>query len=207
MDKSLRTVFLYGKLKDLTGRDSVQLSGDTVFELVEGISANFKEQLKPTPTRPKIVCRVRGFDSEESLHRKLEDDETEIHLYPTLMGGGGNNGGLFKVIVGVLLVAVVAWAIVATGGVLGVAALGNLSAFGSTLLMTGVGLIIGGLMEMMMPQPKMDMSASNDLESSKYLGANGNTIKIGTCIPLLLGTHMGYGHFISFNVDATNVAT
>lgn len=207
MDKSLRTVFLYGKLKDLTGQDSVTLSGDTVYELIDGISANFKEQLQPTPDKPKIVCRVRDFDTEESLHRQLEDDETEIHLYPTLLGaGGGGNGGLFKVIIGVIMVAVVAWAIVASGGTLGIAALGSLTQFGSALLMTGVGLIIGGLMEMMMPQPKLDMSASNDLESSKYLGANQNTIKIGTCIPLLLGRHIGYGHFISFNVDATNVA-
>lgn len=207
MVKSLRKVFLYGKLKKLTGRDYVELSGSSVFELVEGVCANFRTELSPSPGKPKIVCRIRGFDSEEDLHRTLLSDETEIHLYPTLMGGGGSNGGLLKVIVGVVLVAVVAWAIVATGGTLGLAALGNLTSFGSMMLMTGAGLIVGGLLDMLMPQPKLDLSASNDLESSKYLGANGNTIKIGTCIPILVGRHRAHGHFISFNVDSTNVAT
>jgi predicted phage tail protein len=206
MDKSLKRVFVYGKLREAIGQEYVDLSGGTVAELIEGISANFREQLQPTTTRPRLVCRVRGFDSEESLYRPLEDDETEIHLYPTLMGGGGK-GGLLKIIIGVVMVAVVAWAIVATGGTLGFAALGNLTAFGSTLLMTGVGLILGGLMELLTPQPKLDMSASNDIESSKYLGANTNTVKIGTCIPLLLGEHLAYGHFISFNVDSKNVPT
>lgn len=152
------------------------------------------------------MCRVRDFDTEESLHRQLEDSETEIHLYPTLLGGGGSNGGLFKILIGVLMVAVVAFAIVATGGTIGLAALGTLTNFGSALLLTGAGLIVGGLLELIMPQPKLDLTASNDLESSKYLGANGNTIKIGSPIPLLMGRHKAYGHIISFNVDATNVA-
>lgn len=205
MDKSLRTVFVYGKLRDLIGQDSVQLSGDSVKELVEGLSVNFKKELQPTPDKPRLVCRVRGFDTEDSLYRTLEETETEIHLYPTLLGAGGG-GGLFKVIVGALLIAVVLTAVVATGGALLAPATWGLTAFGSALLTTGIGFLVGGLMDFMMPQPKLDLSASNDLESSKYLGANANTIKIGSPIPILLGEHRAYGHFISFNVDAKNVA-
>ncbi len=205
MDKSLRKVFIYGKLKQLLGREYIELSGDTVTELVEGISANFKKELQPVPGKPRMVCRIRGFDTQESLHRPLEEDETEIHLYPTLMGGGGN-GGLMKIIIGVILIVVVAVAIVASGGTLLAPATWALTNFGAALLMTGVSMVIGGIMDLMAPQPKTDLSASNDIESSKYLGANTNTIKIGTSIPILMGEHMAYGHFISFNVDATNVA-
>lgn len=207
MDQSLKTVYFYGRLRDLVGRESVQLSGDSVYELIDGVSTAFKEQLRPTPDRERIVVKVRDFDTEDDIRRPLKEDETEIHVYPTLMGGGGKNGGLFKIIVGVIMVAVVAWAIVATGGMAALmAGQTSLTWLGSTMLTMGAGLILGGVIDLMMPQPKMDMSASNDIESSKYIGAQGNTIKIGTSIPLLLGRHRGNGHFISFNVDSMNVA-
>lgn len=207
MDQSLKTVYLHGRLGDLTGVKSIKLSGNSAYELIEGVSANFNKELRPTPDRDYIVVKVDGFETEDDLRRPLTPEETEIHIYPTLMGGGGKNGGLFKVIVGVLLVAVVAWAVFATGG-LGALLAGQtqLTWLGSTMLMTGAGMIVGGLMELLMPQPKIDLSASNDIESSKYLGAQGNTIKIGTSVPLILGRHRAYGHFISFNVDAKNVA-
>lgn len=209
MAQSLKTVFFYGRLRDLIGQDSVQLSGDSVYELIEGVSANFKEQLQPTPDRERIVVKVRDFDTEDEIRRPLNPDETEVHIYPTLLGGGGKNGGLFKLAVGIILVAVVVWAVVATGGTALLMAGPNawgLTWLGSAMLTTGIGLIVGGLMEMLMPQPKIDMSASNDIESSKYIGAQGNTIKIGTPIALILGRHRANGHFISFNVDSMNVA-
>lgn len=207
MDQSLKKVYLHGRLAKLTGHEVVHLSGNSVYELIEGLSANFKKELQPTPDRDMIVVKVDGFETEEDVRRPLTSDETEIHIHPTLMGGGGKNGGLFKIIVGVILVAVVAWAIVATGGM--AALMGGatqLTWLGSTMLTTGIGLILGGLMEMLMPQPKIDLSSSNDLEASKYIGSQQNTVKIGTPIPLILGRHRANGHFISFNVDAKNVA-
>jgi len=205
MDTSLKTVFLYGSIRERVGVDSVQLAGNSVFELIEGLSSMFKKALEPTIERLRIVAKVRGFETRESIMRPLNSDETEIHLYPTLLGGGGN-GGLMKMIVGAVLIAVVAVAIVATGGALLAPGTWLLSGFGTALLTTGVGLFVGGLLDLLMPQPKMDLNASNDIESSKYLGANGNTVKIGTPIALLMGRHKYYGHIISFNVDSKNVA-
>lgn len=206
MGQSLRTVYLYGRLRQLTGCESIQLYGDSVFELVEGLSVNFHEELKPTPERQRIVCRVKDYKTEDDVRRKLRDDETEIHIYPTMLGAGGGNGGLFKIIAGLVLIAVVAFAVVMTGGALLAPATWGLTSFGSALLTTGIGLVMGGILEATMPQPKIDLNASNDIESSKYLGANGNTVKIGSPIPLILGRTKAWGHIISFNVDAKNVA-
>jgi len=204
MDKSLKTVYLYGILKTLTGVDSVQLAGGSVYELIDGLSAMFHKELQPSPDRSRVVVKIRDYETEEAIRAPLDEGVEEIHVYPTLLGGGGGNG-LLKIIIGVILVAIVAWAIVVTGGGI-LVGLANLTALGSMMLTTGIGLIVGGLMEAMMPQPKMDMSAANDLESSKYLGSNGNTVKIGTPISLLMGRHKFYGHIISFNVDSKNVA-
>lgn len=205
MATSLKTVYLYGKLKERVGLDKIELVGGSVYELIEGLSANFKQKLQPSLDEPRIVAKVRGFETEDDIRRPLREDETEIHLYPTLLGGGGN-GGLFKMIIGAIIIAVVAFAIVASGGTLLAPSTWALTSFGSALLTAGVGMFIGGLIELLTPQPKLDMSSSNDLESSKYLGSQGNTVKIGTPIPLLLGRHKFYGHYISFNVDAKNVA-
>lgn len=206
--QSLRTVYIYGKLAKQCGIKSVQLRGDTVAELIEGLSANFKDQLKPTVDNPRLVCRVKGYDSKQSLYEYLPEEVEEIHLYPTLLGGGGGGGGIFKIFIGVVIIATVflagplagAWGLFVAGST------GSLTALGMVALNVGVGLILGGVMELMMPQPKMDLSAANDVQASKYLGANQNTIKIGTPIPLLFGRHKAYGHYISFNVDAVDVA-
>ena len=47
---------------------------------------------------------------------------------------------------------------------------------------------------------------NQDPEASKYLGADQNTVKIGTRIPLLYGKHQAFGHYLSFNVDAKDIS-
>jgi hypothetical protein len=74
--------------------------------------------------------------------------------------------------------------------------------FGTVLLSMGAGLILGGLMELIMPQPR----PSGPGEASKYLGAQGNTTRIGTPIPILAGRHKVFGQWFSFNVDAFDSA-
>ena len=63
-------------------------------------------------------------------------------------------------------------------------------------------MILGGIMEMLMPVPKATSALSED--KSKYLPANKNTVKVGTPIPLLFGRGRMYGHFLSFDIDSTN---
>lgn len=192
----LRTIKLYGKLRKLCGVDQVTLSGNTAAELIEGLSANFREQLKPRIDRPRLICRIKDIDSEQGIYAPLSEDVDTIHLYPALIGAGGGNGGLFKIIVGVVLIAVSIFFF----NPMVMPLLASLSA------KVGVALIIGGLMQELSPVPKVDTSAANDIESSKYLGSSGNTVAAGTPIPLLMGRHKAYGQFISLNVDAKNVA-
>ena len=60
---------------------------------------------------------------------------------------------------------------------------------------------------MMSPQTKIDQFGKQaDPEASKYLSANQNTTKIVTRIPLMYGFNRAYGHYISFDVDAKDVA-
>lgn len=200
MEQSLRTVYIYGKLAADCGVKSIQLRGNTVAELVEGLSANFKEQLRPQVNKPRLVCRVKGFDTQESLYYDLGDLE-EIHIFPALGGGGGDNG-FFKIIIGFIILAVAIFAPYL------LPALAPLFAtLAPTLIAVGAGMIIGGIMQLTMPQPEVGTGSGEQIEASKYLGATANTVRIGTSIPILLGRSKVFGHIFSFNVDAVDVAT
>jgi predicted phage tail protein len=179
-------VILHGYLKDLLP-DVVELVADTAHELLNGL-CKMTKALDPVLGRRHAV-QALGFDTIESLHRPLREDQDEIHLVPALFGG--KKGGLFKIIIGTIIVAVA----LASGNPL---IAGQALTWTGTAVFFGATLILGGLMELLSPSPKADL---NKQEGSKYLGAPGNTVKIGTRIPLIYGEHLHYGHFVSFNIS------
>ena len=71
--------------------------------------------------------------------------------------------------------------------------------------MFAASLAVGGLIQMLTPQPDLSVD-SEDQEKSRYLPANKNTTKIGTPISLLFGRRKVYGHYLSFDVDAVDIS-
>lgn len=207
MEQSLKTVWLYGALRKKCGVDKVQIRGGSVKELIEALSANFKTKLQPTPESPRLLCKVKDFDTPEKLMEPIPEGVDDIHIYPCLTGGGGN-GGLWKIVIGALIIATAIFAAPLLGawGVFVSASTGALTTLGTIAVTIGAGMIIGGLMDIMFPQPKIDLTTGANVESSKYLGSTGNTTKIGTPIPIIFGEILHYGQIISFNVDAVDVA-
>ena len=63
-------------------------------------------------------------------------------------------------------------------------------------------MIVGGLIQLLTPVPEIDTGEDGD--GSKFLGSTKNTVKIGTRIPVLYGTRKWGGHYLSFDIDATN---
>lgn len=186
-----RKVFFHGYLRRLVP-DGIEMTGRSVAEIINGIQKQVKA-LRPRAGH-RHALSVVGFDSIESLLSPLNDDIKELHLVPAMCGG--KSGGLFKIILGVVILTAV---FIATGGN-GLAAMTATKwAFAATMFASS--LILGGLLEIVSPMPKADLGDSVD--NSKYLSANGNTVKLGTRIPLFYGEHQWYGHFLSFNVDKT----
>ena len=68
----------------------------------------------------------------------------------------------------------------------------------SLLMKVGALALLGGLSQLLAPTPE----AEEEQNRSAYLGAPGNTVKIGTRIPILYGRHKVYGHFLSFDINA-----
>ena len=197
MERKVRIV-LHGRLKELYP-DELVLSGNSVSELIHGM-CRVTKAFNPMPFEGRHSISVVGYETEESLYSPLAADVEEIHLVPTMFGG--KKGGLFQIVLGVVLIGLALW--------IGPPALAGSFAWGGTggiLFSMGVSLALGGLMAMLSPAPTMDSSGNSaaDPEASKYLGATGNTVKIGTRIPLMYGLNKAYGHYISFDVDAKDV--
>lgn len=194
MEQTLR-IELHGPLRELYP-DGFTITASNVIEAVNGFAKQTGIFDVPLGTEKHCVAVV-GFDTKESLYAPLPANTNVLHLVPPMIGG---KGGFFKVIVGIVMIA----ATIMSAGTLAAAMAGTYGIFFNI----GVSLVLGGLLEMLSPAPKMDLTgnSASDPEASKYLGASQNTVKIGTRIPLLYGEHIAYGHYLSFDVDSKDVA-
>lgn len=208
-DQSVKIV-PHGHLKNLIP-DGVILSGTSVEEVINGLSKQHKS-LHPQLGEEKHCIQVYGvnedgqeieFMSEEAIRGQMPNGVKELHVCPEMVGG--KSGGFFRIVVGAVLIAAAFY--------LGGPTLAGPVLFGETtiaglLFNFGLSLVLGGLLQLLSPAPEIDQFGVSeaDPEASKYLGATQNTVKIGTRIPLLYGKHIAYGHYISFDVDAKDVA-
>jgi len=192
-------IHLHGYLKDMAP-DGLELSGINVAEILNGFSRQTKA-FDSSVGEDKHTIQVLGFDTKDSLFLPIANDVTELHLVPNLSYG---KGGFFKIVLGALFIAAALWLPGAGGisqGILWYASTDGV------LMTIGKMLILGGLLEMLSPSPKTDTGGGKGADASRYLGANQNTVRIGTRIPIGFGRHKVAGHYLSFDVDAVDVAT
>lgn len=185
-----KRIFLHGNLKHLH-EGVIEVYADSPAEAIHGMCHQLPE-LSHLKIEERPVIQIVGFNTRQSIYEKT--DVEELHLVPAFIGAKG--GGLFKIVLGAVLIA----AAFALGG----PAAGTLA---TTLFSMGTSMILGGLLELLTPAPKRDSGTegATDPDASKYLGAPGNTVKAGTRIPLIYGEFRVYGHYMSFNIDATEV--
>ena len=178
---------------------------DTPLEALKGLALQVPA-LRRTPRTKEIVVKVLGHPTEDSLKSPIQ--VSELHVVPAMLGGK-SGGGFFKIALGAAMIALAVWQpeFLFTNGAIGLGSLGSISA--GSILFSGVLMLAGGVLEMMSPAPQMDGSydtGPGDPPASKYLGAPGNTTKIGTRIPIGYGTHKISGHYLSFDIQAKDVA-
>lgn len=194
----IKRVVLHGYLRSLVPGGVVEVSAETPKEAIEAMCAMTGEAFAPNVRSGRHMMRIVGHETLESL-REYTDKE-EIHVVPPYDGGKSK---WVQIIIGIVLIAT---AIINPGGLLvGASALtiGG-TTLGSIMVGVGISLVLGGIMQLLAPQPKIDTGLQDD--TSKYLGAPGNTVRIGTRRPLVFGTDRVYGHYLSFNIDAKAVS-
>lgn len=174
----MRLIF-HGELRKLYGDDFV-MATDTVGDAIEGFS---RQSNWPTTFRVNVIADGERLDSIE----KLMDYHDEVHLMPSMSGGGGK---FTNIILGAALI---------VGGLL---ALPN--PIGWSLIISGSIMIAQGVIGLFMKAPKV--TSTTDPESSKYLNVNKNTVDVGTPIMMAWGLIDLAGQWLSLQSDSNNLA-
>lgn len=107
-----------------------------------------------------------------------------IKIVPQVIGAGGNNGVL-QVVLGVVLV------------VVGYFTFGATSGYGMALIGAGIGLMAGGIAQMMMPKVDTEDKNQDGNKANKGLGGAVTTVAQGNPVPILYGEREVGGFIVS----------
>lgn len=167
----LRTIRLYGKLGTKFGRVH-QLAVANAAEAVRALCVllpGFESHLANAPGGYTVFYGKENLQLEQIGHPCGKDD---IRIAP--VPAGAKSGGIFQVVVGVVLIAAGFF----TGG----------ATWGPAMMAMGAGMAVSGAMMMLSPQPKGSASADSSANNPSY-AFNGavNTEAQGNPVPLLYG--------------------
>ena len=197
-------VYLIGELGEKFGSewtmDAARISD--VFNLISCQRKGFKQYIIDKVNKGVNFTIQKGEDfiSEEELELSLSNNDLIITAIPA---GSGSVG---KIVIGVILLVTVAWALAAAGAVggggafassltTGVGSAAALNGTGLALASIGLSLVMGGIQELLLPEPGKDGVAQDS-----YLFSSGtNAIKEGFPVPVVYGELEVVGKPISVN--------
>ncbi|QQN40564.1 tail assembly protein [Acinetobacter sp. CS-2] len=197
----LKTIKLYGVLGKKFGKE-FHLAVESTREAVKALSIQVPgfEQFMLTAHEQGLAFAV--FQDDENISEDQIDFETGakvIKIVPKVIGAGGN--GVLQTILGAVLVVV--------GVLVAIGTLGGGAPLGAALIGAGIGMMVGGIAQMMMP--KMDEGDQNQdgNRANKGFGGAVTTIAQGNPVPILYGQREVGGFIINagqFAVDTFSSA-
>lgn len=193
MGTSIRTIRLYGVLGATFGRVH-NLAVETPREAIRALCVvipGFERFLNSSKKRGltyAVFSGKRNIGQDELLMDKGEED---IRIAPVIIGS--KRGGLLQTILGAVLVVV---GVIVTGLSYGWAA-----PVGGALVSAGVGLMAGGVIQMLSPQTAgLSSKQDTDNQASYAFGSPTNTAAQGYPVPLLYGQRRIGGAIISAGI-------
>lgn len=207
MSSAIRTIRLYGHLRDHCGRSAVRIAFRDVGEAVRALEANFPgfaEKLKEGAYRLLAGAKKDGRAlTEESVRERYSVEATTLHIVPVAKGAKN----WMQVILGVVLIAAAfiipgagvaafssAWA--ATPALFGLTTVGNLALLGGAMALSGL------------VTPKADFSQRERADNRSSFFSNGavNQTEEGATVPLVYGEPIIGSVVISAGIEAVDVA-
>lgn len=178
MTDRLRTIRLYGKLGARFGR-KFRLAVNSPAEAVHALCVmlpGFQQYLMGAKAKGMEFAVFNGKQnlSREQLHDPPGQDD--IRIAPVMVGS--KRGGILQTILGVVLIVI--------GVYMNIAAAGS----GMGFVQMGVGMVIGGVTQMLSPQPK-GLGAKDSPDNAPSYSMNGtvNTQAQGNPVPVAYGGH------------------
>jgi predicted phage tail protein len=178
---------------------NIDIKVNSVQEVMKALEANFngfKDLIKKSGfyrvTRGESFRKGKDV-SEDEVQMSFKDEEWRIMPLPA---GAGGKGGLFTAIAGVVLIAVGA-----------VASYFGYGAIGVPLMKLGLAMVIGGVAQMLAPQPGTADYGDREIDKKPSYLFNGpvNTSQPGVTIPVVYGESFIGSSFISGGLTVTDV--
>jgi|KBSSwiStaDraftv2_1062776.scaffolds.fasta_scaffold576916_2 predicted phage tail protein len=199
--QQLRTVRLYGVLGSKFGRTfRLALDSNAPGEAIAALSAQlrgFGEFLLKAKDRGMgfaVFVGKRNLN-EEDLSRPSGSED--IRIAPMLLGS--KSGGLFNIIAGAVLFV--------AGGFISGWTMGAGAGIGGYMMQAGLGMMLGGVVQMLSPQPRgLKMSDRPDNQPSYVFNGAVNTQAQGNPVPVLYGRMIVGSAVVSAGIHAEDYA-
>lgn len=183
----LKTIKLYGILAKKFGKE-FQLDVANTREAVRALSVQI-----PGFEKFMLHAHERGlafavFQDKQNISAKELDMNTTasvIKIVPRVIGAGGDNGVL-QTILGAVMV------------VVGAVAMAYGQAWGANLVGAGIGMLIGGVAQMLMPKVDNTQDQNSDGNKANFgFGGAVTTVAQGNPVPVLRGRREIGGFIVS----------
>lgn len=176
----LKTIKLYGILAKKFGKE-FHLAVDNTREAMRALSVQVQgfEHFMLHAHEQGLEFAV--FQDEQNIGETELDMSTSakvIKVVPKVKGAGGN--GILQTILGAVLVVV--------GVLVTVGTLGGGAALGAGLIGAGIGMMVGGIAQMLMPKIDNNQDENQDgNKANKGFGSAVTTVAQGNPVPVLYG--------------------
>ena len=202
MDKPLKKVVLYGPMRKRFGRE-FELAVSSPKEAIHALCVQvegFKKYLFDSKSNGLTFAIFIGKRNvgEDGLADPAGNDE--IRIAPIIQGS--KRQGVFQTIVGAALIVV---ASIYSGGLAAAFSAGGFAGAAASL---GLSMVIGGVVQMLSPQPK-GLGAKDDPGNQPSYSMDGavNTQAQGNPVPLCYGKVIIGGAIISGGIYSEDIAT
>lgn len=194
----LTTIRLYGALGARFGRVH-KMAVQTSAEAVKALCINFdglEEYLMNAKKNGMVFAVFRGKRNIGMEDYQSLGGESDIRIAPVTEGA--KKAGIFQTILGAVMVVA---GIIVSGGTAGWAA-----PVGGAMISAGIGMMAGGIYQMLSPQPK-GLQGRDDPENkpSYAFGGSVNSLAMGNPVAVLYGEREIGGAIISAGIVAEDI--
>lgn len=174
----LKTIRLYGQLGTLFGREH-KLAINSPREAIKALSVlyeGFEQFLANAHLKGLVFAVFKGQRNISEDELNLDTSE-EIRIAPVIKGS--KRGGFFQTVLGIAMIGLAVW----NPAFLAMSATTN-----SALMLGGAAMAIGGVVQMLSPQPRgLSIRQDADNKPSYAFGGAVNTTAQGNPVPLFYG--------------------
>ena len=176
----LKTIKLYGILAKRFGKE-FRLDVENTREAMRALSVQVQgfEHFMLHAHEQGLEFAV--FQDEQNISEAEIDMNTSakvIKVVPKVKGAGGD-GGIIQTVLGAVLVVV--------GVLVTVGTLGGGAALGAGLIGAGIGMMVGGIAQMLMPKIENQDQNQDGNKANKGFGSAVTTVAQGNPVPVLYG--------------------